>query len=100
MHRTSSVGSWKQSDFPDAVPVVTTVGPSNASRSACSLMVVQAFDPCLRERAGDPPVEVVGDRDRARRMGRVGVVVDQSVVLAAAAKQFLPGLGFTHGGHG
>ena len=29
-----SVGSWKHSDLPDAVPVVTIVGPSNAASSA------------------------------------------------------------------
>ena len=27
---SSSVGSWKHSDFPEAVPVVTIVGLSNA----------------------------------------------------------------------
>ena len=31
---TSSVGSWKQSDFPEAVPVVTIVGPSQADSIA------------------------------------------------------------------
>src|SRR5215211_1925148 len=29
--RTSSVGSWKHSDLPDAVPVVTIVGPAHAA---------------------------------------------------------------------
>ncbi len=32
----SSVGSWKHSDLPDAVPVVTIVGPSQAASSAAA----------------------------------------------------------------
>ena len=33
---TSTVGSWKHRDFPDAVPVVTIVGPAKALRRAAS----------------------------------------------------------------
>src|SRR5215211_7088066 len=33
---TSSVGSWKHSDLPDAVPVVTIVGPAHAACTACA----------------------------------------------------------------
>src|SRR5215217_3172934 len=33
-HSTSSVGSWKHSDLPDAVPVVTIVGPAQAAWTA------------------------------------------------------------------
>ena len=33
-HSTSSVGRLKHSDLPDAVPVVTIVGPSQAASSA------------------------------------------------------------------
>ena len=33
---TSSVGRLKHSDLPDAVPVVTIVGPAHAAASACA----------------------------------------------------------------
>ena len=42
---TSRVGRLKHSDLPEAVPVVTIVGPSQAACSASRLMGVQPLDP-------------------------------------------------------
>ena len=96
---TSSVGSWKHSDLPEAVPVVTTVGPSNALSSASAWWRVEVLDPGVVKRLGDRPAELVGDGDEPSGPPLVDVVVHQALVRASGGEQRLPGLGFTECRH-
>ena len=83
MTSTSSVGSWKQSDLPEAVPVVTIVGASKALSSASRWCMVERVDAGALQRVVDARVELVGDRDQERLLGERQLVVDQALVGAA-----------------
>ena len=68
MTSTSSVGSWKHSDLPEAVPVVTIVGAVERAQQGVSLVHVERVDAGALERVVNARVELVGDRDEARRL--------------------------------
>ena len=89
----------KHSDLPDAVPVVTIVGPSHALLQRLGLVRVQLLDPGGGERVAQRRVQLVGHRDE-RRLARALVrLAHEAPVVQAGLQQLGPRLGLSGCGH-
>ena len=95
----SSVGSWKQSDFPLAVPVVTMVGPAQAACSASAW----CDHSCSMPRASSASVTAGWSSSGSATARACAAVLrglhDQAVVLAPGGEQLVPGFDVTDDGH-
>ena len=96
---TSSVGSWKHSDLPDAVPVVTIVGPAQAACSASAWWEYSRSIPRAASASRDAGVQLLGQRDRAAGPAVLRRLHHEPLVLAAGPEQLVPGLDVSDDGH-
>ena len=98
--RTSSVGRLKHSDLPDAVPVVTIVGPAQARLERLGLVGVERVDPGARR----APSRTAGCRssgigDEPRLAGALERLAHEALVRAPGVEQLGPGLRAARDGH-
>ena len=95
----SSVGSWKQSDLPLAVPVVTIVGPAQAACSASAWCDQSRSTPRASSASATSGCSSSGSATARARAAVLRGLHDQPLVLAAGGEQRVPGLDVADDGH-
>ena len=89
----------KHSDLPDAVPVVTIVGPAQAACSACAWCDHSAPIPAAAQRAQQRRVQLVRERLGDRGARALEGLAHEPLVGAAEVQQGAPGVDFGGDGH-
>ena len=93
------MGSWKHSDLPDAVPVVTIVGPAHAAWIASAWWDHSRSMPAGPQRVRDLGVQLLGDRRLAAGLRVDRALRDQALVGPPRLEQLVPRLDVSDDDH-